>query len=81
MRQPPAARRSCLNSLWCVHQRTRIKDVSLTACFTVQVQLLRRHPKAMAVYLAPTKALCQEKLAEWQAMFRRCGVKVKEASG
>ena len=39
------------------------------------------HPDAKIVFLAPIKALCQEKVADWRQRFSRMGVRVAELSG
>lgn len=45
------------------------------------LRLLQQHPGARALYVAPLRALVQERVADWRARLAALGVRVAELSG
>lgn len=45
------------------------------------LQAIESNPKALAVYVAPTKALCAERFDDWHRRFGSCQVKIQVLTG
>lgn len=52
-----------------------------TGCMDIALMRLFKEDKSSAIYIAPTKALCAEREADWRERFGRIGKECKSFTG